>query len=148
MFLAPALVIMVVALLYPLSYMMYGSFRDWDPSQALGESQFVGFANYITLWHDPNFRESVGVTLKFAFTVVFVEMLIGVGLALLLDRKLRGMSLLRTLFILPMMIAPVVVGLIWRYMYHPTLGIFNNTLKSLGFESVDWLGQHLSLIHI
>ncbi|MFK8081272.1 MAG: carbohydrate ABC transporter permease [Granulosicoccus sp.] len=142
LFLAPALVIMALALLYPLGYMVYGSFRDWDPSQALGESTFVGLANYVTLWNDPNFRESVSVTLIFAVSVVTVEMLIGVGLALLLDRNIRGMSVLRTLFILPMMIAPVVVGLIWRYMYHPSIGVFNKTLTSLGFDSVDWLGQH------
>ncbi len=144
-FLAPAVVIMALALLYPLGYMVYGSFRDWDPSQTLGESTFIGLKNYVTLWNDPNFRESVAVTLKFAISVVTVEMFIGVGLALLLDRKLRGMSLLRTLFILPMMIAPVVVGLIWRYMYHPTVGVFNKSLKSMGFESVDWLGQHALL---
>lgn len=145
LFLAPALLIMVLALIYPLGYMVYGSFREWDPSQALGETDFVGLANYVTLWNDPNFRESVVVTLTFAISVVSVEMLIGVGLALLLDRNLRGMSILRTLFILPMMIAPVVVGLIWRYMYHPTLGVFNNTLESVGFASVDWLGQHALL---
>lgn len=144
-FLAPAFVIMAMALLYPLGYMVYGSFREWDPSQALGESTFVGISNYTTLWHDPNFRESLTVTLKFAFCVVSVEMLLGVGLALLLDRKLRGMSLLRTLFILPMMIAPVVVGLMWRYMYHPTVGIFNRTLESGGIGGVDWLGQHALL---
>jgi len=136
---------MVLALLYPLGYMMYGSFRDWDPSQSLGESEFIGLANYVTLWNDPNFRESVGVTLKFAVSVVSVEMFLGLGLALLLDRKLRGMSVLRTLFILPMMIAPVVVGLVWRYMYHPTVGVFNKTLKSVGLEGVDWLGQHALL---
>ncbi len=144
-FLAPAVVIMALALLYPLGYMVYGSFRDWNPSQALGESTFIGLKNYTVLWSDANFRESVAVTLKFAFSVVTVEMLIGVGLALLLDRKLRGMSVLRTLFILPMMIAPVVVGLIWRYMYHPTVGVFNKTLKATGFESVDWLGQYALL---
>lgn len=144
-FLAPAVVIMALALLYPLGYMVYGSFRDWNPSQALGESAFVGLKNYYVLWDDPNFRESVAVTLKFAFSVVTIEMFIGVGLALLLDRKLRGMSVLRTLFILPMMIAPVVVGLVWRYMYHPTLGVFNKSLKATGFESIDWLGQHALL---
>ncbi len=144
-FIAPAVIIMALALMYPLGYMIYGSFRDWDPSQSLGQSTFVGLANYISLWNDPNFKESVAVTLKFAVSVVFFEMIIGVGLALLLDRNLRGMSVLRTLFILPMMIAPVVVGLIWRYMYHPTLGIFNNTLKSTGLPTVDWLGQHALL---
>lgn len=142
MFMAPAAVIMAMALLYPLMYMIWGSFRDWNPSQTIGEAEFVGLNNYITLWNDPNFHESLGVTLRFAFFVVGFEMLIGVGLALLLDRNIRGMSVLRTLFILPMMIAPVVVGLMWRYMYHPTVGTFNRFLDDLGLPKVDWLGQH------
>ncbi len=142
MFLAPAAVIMAIALLYPLGYMIWGSFRDWNPSQTIGEAEFVGLKNYVTLWNDPNFHESLGVTLKFAFFVVSFEMVIGVGLALLLDRDIRGMSVLRTLFILPMMIAPVVVGLMWRYMYHPTVGTFNRFLEDIGLPSVDWLGQH------
>ncbi|MEM8596287.1 MAG: sugar ABC transporter permease [Pseudomonadota bacterium] len=142
LFMAPAVAIMVIALLYPLLYMMWGSFRDWDPTQTIGEAEFVGLRNYIALWNDPAFRESLSVTLIFAVTVVTVEMVLGVGLALLLDRNIRGMSLLRTLFIMPMMIAPVVVGLMWRYMYHPTVGVFNTTLESLGLPKVDWLGQN------
>jgi len=142
MFLAPAAIIMAIALIYPLGYMIWGSFRDWDPSQTIGEAEFVGFKNYITLWNDPNFRESLSVTLRFAFFVVSIEMVLGVGLALMLDRDIRGMSFLRTMFILPMMIAPVVVGLMWRYMYHPTIGTFNRFLDSVGLPKVDWLGQH------
>ncbi|MEM1162750.1 MAG: sugar ABC transporter permease [Pseudomonadota bacterium] len=142
LFMAPAVIIMAIALIYPLGYMIWGSFRAWDPSQTIGEAEFVGLKNYVTLWNDPNFRESLGVTLRFAFIVVAVEMVLGVGLALLLDRNIRGMSMLRTMFILPMMIAPVVVGLMWRYMFHPTVGTLNQTLKSLGFEGVDWLGQN------
>lgn len=144
-FMAPAAIIMGLALLYPLAYMIYWSFRAWDPSQNISETEFVGLKNYITLFFDPAFRESLSVTLTFAFAVVTAELAIGVGLALLLDRNIRGMSVLRTLFILPMMIAPVVVGLMWRYMYHPTVGTINKTLKSMGFESVDWLGQHALL---
>ncbi len=142
MFMAPAVIIMAIALLYPLGYMVWGSFRDWNPSQSIGEAEFVGLKNYAFLWSDPNFHESLGVTLRFAFFVVTIEMVVGVGLALLLDRNIRGMSVLRTMFILPMMIAPVVVGLMWRYMYHPTVGTFNRTLEGLGLPSVDWLGQH------
>lgn len=142
MFMAPAVIIMAIALLYPLGYMVWGSFRDWNPSQSIGEAEFVGLKNYAFLWSDPNFHESLGVTLRFAFFVVTIEMVVGVGLALLLDRNIRGMSVLRTMFILPMMIAPVVVGLMWRYMYHPTVGTFNRALESLGLPSVDWLGQH------
>jgi len=142
MFMAPAVVIMAIALLYPLGYMVWGSFRDWNPSQSIGEAEFVGLKNYITLWGDPNFHESLGVTLRFAFFVVSIEMVLGVGLALLLDRDIRGMSVLRTMFILPMMIAPVVVGLMWRYMYHPTIGTFNRFLESIGLPKVDWLGDY------
>ncbi len=142
MFMAPGAIIMAIALIYPLGYMIWGSFKDWDPSQKIGEAEFVGLANYVKLWGDPNFWESMSVTLTFAFFVVTFELVIGVGLALLLDRNIRGMSVLRTLFILPMMIAPVVVGLMWRYMYHPTVGTFNRTLEGVGIPGVDWLGQH------
>jgi len=142
---APAIIIIILALLYPLGYMVYGSFRAWDPSQNISESEFVGLKNYITLFYDPAFRESLVVTLTFAVCVVFLELVIGVGLALMLDRNIRGMSVLRTLFILPMMIAPVVVGLMWRYMYHPTVGTFNKTLKSFGLDGIDWLGQNALL---
>ena len=142
MFIAPAAMVMLLALFYPIAYMVWGSFRDWDPSQSLGETEFVGLANYVKLLGDAAFHESFWVTLVFAFTVVAVEMVLGVALALLLDRNIRGMSVLRTLFILPMMIAPVVVGLVWRYMFHATYGTFNRVLESLGLPKVDWLGQN------
>ncbi|MCV3274026.1 carbohydrate ABC transporter permease [Roseobacter sinensis] len=141
LFLAPAALVMTVALLYPIGYMIYASFLDWNPSQRIGEAEFVGLRNYINLLSDAAFLESFFVTLKFAAVVVSIEMVLGVGLALLLDRNIRGMSVLRTLFILPMMIAPIVVGLMWRYMYHPSVGIFNRTLKSLGFEPIPWLSD-------
>jgi multiple sugar transport system permease protein len=141
LFLAPAGIVLAIALMYPIGYMVYASFLNWNPSQRIGQAEFVGLANYISLLNDPQFRESFAVTLRFAAIVVSVEMVLGVGLALLLDRELRGMSVLRTVFILPMMIAPIVVGLMWRYMYHPTVGIFNRTLKSLGLEGVPWLSN-------
>jgi len=141
-FVAPSVLVLVIALIFPLGYMMYGSMLDWTASQKIGEADFIGFKNYVDLWNDPRFMKSMNVTLKFAFIVVVVELAIGVGLALLLDRDIKGMSLLRTMFILPMMIAPVVVGLMWRFMYHPSDGTFNRTLEWLGLPKVDWLGDH------
>ena len=141
LFIVPALVVIGFGLLYPIGYMVYASFLDWAPSQRIEQADWVGWRNYLGLLSDPNFRESVTVTLVFAFSVVAIEMVLGVGLALLLDRPLRGMSLLRTVFILPMMIAPIVVGLIWRYMYHPSVGIFNRTLVDWGFEPIPWLSS-------
>ena len=140
-FIAPAGVILALGLLYPIGYMIYASFLNWNPSQLIGEADWVGLKNYSNLLIDDAFKESLWVTLKFAFIVVFIEMVIGLSLALLLDRNIRGMSALRTIFILPMMIAPIVVGLMWRYMYHPSVGIFNRTLNDLGFESIPWLSD-------
>ncbi|MBO6757352.1 MAG: sugar ABC transporter permease [Roseibium sp.] len=140
-FLAPAAAVMAIALLYPVCYMIYASFLDWNPSQRIGEADWIGLRNYINLLSDESFHESFWVTLKFAALVVGAEMVIGVGLALILDRKLRGMSVLRTIFILPMMIAPIVVGLVWRYMYHPTVGLFNRTLADIGVSPVPWLSD-------
>jgi multiple sugar transport system permease protein len=141
LFLAPAVAVLAIALLYPVGYMIYASFLDWNPSQRIHEADWVGLRNYTGLLRDESFLESFLVTLKFAFFVVAIEMLIGVGLALLLDRNIRGMSVLRTIFILPMMIAPIVVGLMWRYMYHPSVGVFNRTLKAMGIDPVPWLSD-------
>ena len=141
LFLLPAVAVMSVALLYPIGYMVYASFLDWNPSQRIGEAEWVGLRNYANLMGDAAFRESFGVTIVFAALVVGIEMVLGVGLALLLDRQLRGMTVLRTVFILPMMIAPIVVGLMWRYMYHPTVGSFNRLLADLGLPPAPWLSD-------
>ncbi|MEM1345028.1 MAG: sugar ABC transporter permease [Pseudomonadota bacterium] len=138
LFLAPALAVLAVGLLYPICYMIYASFLDWNPSQRIGEADWKGTANYTSLLADAAFQESFWVTIKFAAIVVTVEMVLGVGLALLLDRNLKGMSVLRTIFILPMMIAPIVVGMVWRYMYHPSVGLINRTLEDVGIGAVPW----------
>ena len=141
LFLAPAIIVLVVALLYPILYMVYASFLNWTPNQTIDQAEWIGLQNYKSLLFDGAFHESVFVTLKFAFFVVILEMIVGVGLALLLDRNIRGMSALRTIFILPMMIAPIVVGLMWRYMYHPSVGVFNRTLEDIGLQAVPWLSD-------
>ena len=141
LFALPAILVLLIGLVYPIGYMLYASFLDWSPSQRIEQADWVGWRNYLGLLRDPNFHESFWVTITFASVVVTVEMVLGVALALLLDRPLRGMSVLRTIFILPMMIAPIVVGLIWRYMYHPSVGILNRTLNDWGFESIPWLSS-------
>ena len=138
LFLAPALIVLAIGLLYPICYMIYASFLDWNPSQRIGEADWRGVGNYTRLLADEAFHESFWVTIKFAAIVVVIEMVLGVGLALLLDRDLKGMAALRTIFILPMMIAPIVVGMVWRYMYHPSVGLINRTLDSLGLPTVPW----------
>ncbi len=140
-FLAPAGIILIFALLYPIGYLTFASFFDWRMGTPFAKAEFTGFGNYLWILQDPNFRESFMVTMIFASAVVFLEMFIGVGLAFMLERPIKGMSVFRTIFILPMMIAPIVVGLVWRYMYNPQFGIINKTLKDLGFKSIPWLSS-------
>ena len=141
LFLAPAGIVLIFALLYPIGYLTVASFFDWRMGSPFADSTFAGLGNYTWILNDPSFRESFMVTITFAFAVVFLEMFLGVGLAFMLERPIRGMSVFRTIFILPMMIAPIVVGLIWRYMYNPQFGIINKTLKKWGFESIPWLSS-------
>lgn len=140
-FLAPAGIILTMALLYPIGYLTMASFFDWRMGAPFADSTFSGLDNYVWILNDPSFRESFMVTIVFASTVVVLEMLIGVGLAMMLERPIRGMSVFRTIFILPMMVAPIVVGLIWRYMYNPQFGIINKTLKEWGLPSIPWLSS-------
>ncbi len=141
LFLAPAGIILIFALLYPIGYLTFASFFDWRMGTPFASAEFTGFGNYLWILQDPSFFESFVVTITFAVSVVVLEMLIGVGLALMLERPIKGMSVFRTIFILPMMIAPIVVGLVWRYMYNPQFGIFNKTLKKWGFDPIPWLSS-------
>lgn len=140
-FLAPAGIVLIFALLYPVGYLTFASFFDWRMGTPFANAEFSGIDNYVWILQDPNFRESFMVTMTFASVVVALEMIIGVGLALMLERPIKGMSVFRTIFILPMMIAPIVVGLVWRYMYNPQFGIINKTLKQWGFSSIPWLSS-------
>ena len=81
------------------------------------------------------------MTLTFAAAVVASELVLGIILALLVEQGVRGLSVFRTIFILPMMIAPVVVGLIWRYLYDTRFGLINYYLQKFGVEPQLWLAS-------
>lgn len=83
----------------------------------------------------------MGITLLFSAVVVGAEMLLGIALASLLEPKTRGMAVFRTVFIMPMMIAPVAAGLIWRYLFDTQFGMINAILGLLGQSPVPWLAQ-------
>jgi multiple sugar transport system permease protein len=138
---APAALVMVLALAYPLVQSVWLSFHQWAIGAPLSSATFIGLDNYRILLSDPNVWASIRVTLVFAFAVVVVEVALGVALALLLDRNIRGMSVFRTIFILPMMVAPIVVGLVWRYLYNEQFGPFTTALKALGLPVIPWLSS-------
>ncbi len=140
-FVLPAAVVMIAGLLYPVADAFYLSFFDWKIGTKFAKAENVGFDNYIRMLSDPDVRESIWVTFRFGFWTISIEMILGVTLALLLEKPIRGASIFRTIFILPLMVSPVVVGLIWRYLFDARVGWINYYLGFLGIEPQVWLGD-------
>ena len=151
LFLLPALAILALGLMVPLYNAVLLSFYDWNFGQPWSAARPLGFANFERLWNDPVVWRSVRTTFVFGFWVVTLEMLIGVSMALLLEKAVRGATFFRTIFVMPLMIAPVVVGLIWRYLLDARNGIVNfylmqigeavPVLQNVGFKAHTWLGD-------
>lgn len=102
---------------------------------------FIGFDNFVRAFDDQLVRQSAVTTLKWALTVTTVEILLGLGLALLLAHGIRGRALFSSLLIIPIIMPPVAVSIMWFFMYDYTFGIFNYLLNQIGLPSVRWLSN-------
>jgi len=133
---------MFAGLAFPVLQSIYLSFYDWKIGTPMSTAEHVGLDNYVRLLSDPDVRESLWVTIRFGFWTISIEMFLGIALALLLEKPIRGASIFRTIFILPLMVSPVVVGLIWRYLFDARVGWVNYYLGSwFGIEPQVWLGD-------
>ncbi len=139
-FAAPAVLIMLFGLLYPVVEALRLSFYEVRLGEQLTPQAFRGLAIFAEALTDASVQKSMAVTLQFSVIVVVIEMILGVGLALMLEKPLRGMSVFRTLLVLPMMIAPICVGLIWRYMFDVNVGPINSWLSTFGLKPA-WLAE-------
>lgn len=136
----PALVIMVLVLALPLGYDILVSFFDKSLKyQGLGN--FVGLENYIADLKNDEFTGSVLTTCIFTVGVVLIEFVLGLLIALGLNSLGKGKNIIFTIIIIPMMITPVAVGLIWRLILHSQLGIVNYLLSLINVAKIDWLGN-------
>lgn len=140
-FIGPAAVVMAVACLYPVLTAGKLAFYDWSLGTPWESARFVGLQMFEALLHDPAVLRSLVTTLEFAAIVVSCEMALGISLALLLERPVRGMATFRTFFILPMMVAPIVVGLTWRYLFDSQYGMINQLLHLFGVPAQAWLAD-------
>ena len=142
LFIAPAVLVMAAGLVYPVVDAIYLSFFNWKIGTPFSTADNVGLSNYARMFTDPDVWESIWVTFRFGFWTISLEMFLGVSLALLLEKPIRGASIFRTIFILPLMVSPVVVGLIWRYLFDARVGWVNYYLGVwFGIEPQVWLGD-------
>ncbi|MFH0944205.1 MAG: extracellular solute-binding protein [Planctomycetota bacterium] len=115
------------------------SLSEWSPLQDLGDSRWMGLDQYSRLASDATFRDSLRVTLYYALLAVPAQLLLSLGLALLLKGSFRGVGLFRTLFYLPTIISPIVLGAMWRWLLATEGGPVNGALAAVGMHGPDWL---------
>lgn len=132
----PALIILVALTLYPLLRAVKMSLYEF----ARGRKIFVGLGNYLDLLSNGAFHHSLWVTFKFVILAVGIEFLLGFGIALLLNKKIKLRGFWQTVFLVPMILSPTVVGLVWRLLYAPS-GLLNQVLTPILGHSIGWLTE-------
>jgi multiple sugar transport system permease protein len=140
LFVAPAAGILVFTCLYPVIKGFELSFYDWSLGTPITSRKYVGWENFVWAWQDPALFNSIKVTLIFTACSVLAELFLGLAIAFMLEKGIRGIAVFRTIFIIPIMIAPVVVGLLWRYLFDVNFGLINYLVQLAGFEPKIWLG--------
>jgi len=135
----PTILYLLVFSVFPLVYSLGISFFDW--SQTTRSFTFIGLENYQRLIVDPVFLQSVGNTAIMVGLGVTIQVVLGTALALFFDLHLRGMWFVRGVLILPMLLTPIVVGLMWRALLNPEWGMINWILGELGLPQPLWLAD-------
>ena len=138
--LAPTFLILVLITGIPLAVSVWTSLQDWNKGSGI-PAKFTGVDNYLELAQDPAFWKAMGLTAYQVGGTVILQLILGLAIALLLSRTFRGVGLLRSLYLIPMMSTPVVVGLIWKMLLNTQNGMFNYLLGLIGLGPVDWLGS-------
>ena len=138
-FLLPTMLVLFLTTIYPMLYAGWLSFRSYDLAKIFVPRVFVGWANYREILSSSEFLHALVVTSKLMAITLTVQLFLGVGIALLVVQRLPGMGLARTLLLIPMMISPVIVGLVWLFLYFPELGYLNYFLSFVGVGSIPWI---------
>jgi multiple sugar transport system permease protein len=132
LFLAPAVILFVVYVIFPILQSIWLSFYEWD---GIGEKTFVGLSNYVELFDDYQFWIALKNNL---YWMVFFMLAppIGLAIALFLNQKIMGIRLVKSMFFFPFVISQVVVGLVFSWFYDPSFGLFNKAIGVFGVEPI------------
>jgi multiple sugar transport system permease protein len=138
---APAVLILVFLMGFPIVYTVYLSFTNWTPS-ARWTPEFIGFDNYYKLFYeDPRFLKALWRTIWFSVVAVSLQTVLGVGLALIFNRDFKGRGFFRTIFLMSMVATPVAIGLVWMMIMDVNTGILNYLLEAAVGIRVAWLSD-------
>lgn len=136
LFAGPNVALLIIFTYKPLLQSLQYSLLQWNIGSST--ARFVGLENYINWFTDPTTANVVKVTVIFTLTTVVGGMVLGLALALLLNRKLRGTGMARTIVVAPYVLSGVAVGLLWLFVFDPNFGVLGAVLKAFGGTSPDW----------
>lgn len=137
LFVIPTILFLIVFNIFPLLYSLGYSFTDFRASTK-DPVNFIGLKNYMDLLSDPNIWSNFTITAQYVIVSVIGQVIVGFGMALLLNRSFPLKGLVTTLLLLPMMLSMAVVGLFWKLLYDPNFGIIN---YAFGLGKLEWLGD-------
>ncbi|MEP9387126.1 sugar ABC transporter permease [Mesorhizobium sp. KR9-304] len=137
LFIIPTILFLIVFNIFPLLYSLGYSFTDFRASSP-APANFVGLQNYRELLNDPFIWSNFAITAKYVIVSVVGQVIVGFGVALLLNRDIPFKGLITTLLLLPMMLSMAVVGLFWKLLYDPSFGVIN---YALGLGTFEWLSN-------
>lgn len=137
LYIGPALLILAVTSIYPVVYSVVMSFFDWEWG---GEVSFIWFGNYLRYLSDRSFWQVVWQTFYFTIGAVSVELVLGMALAIIVNRLKFGVGIVRTLLMVPLMVSGIIVALMWKILLDPTLGIVNYMLRLMHLPTSVWFG--------
>ena len=136
----PAVIFVVVLMVFPVGYTFFLSFTNWTLTSGR-PLEVVGLKSYLQVLKEPRFVQALGRTFYFTFASVIVEMLLGTTLALILHRNFVGKGVMKTLLLLPLVATPVAIGIVFNLFYDPTIGILNYVLSVLGLPQSGWVSD-------
>jgi multiple sugar transport system permease protein len=141
----PAIVFIGLLMVFPILYTLYLSFTNWNLTSGM-EPAFVGLSSYLRVFSEPRFLHALGRTFSFTVCAVAVEVVLGVAIALVLNRDFFGRGFAKTLLLLPLVATPVAVGIVFNLFYDPTIGLLNFALDALGLPQGRWVSNENTVI--
>jgi len=140
-FTLPSVVAVALLMAFPVGYTLYMSMHSWYAS-SVTSPHFIGLENFRRAFvEDDRFRNALWLTVYFTALATALQLVLGVSLALVLNRPFRGKGLVRSIFLLPMVATPVAIALVWMMMYNPTLGVMNYLVGLVGLGPYRWVSN-------
>jgi multiple sugar transport system permease protein len=141
----PAIIFVALLMIFPILYTLFLSFTNWNLTSG-NPFTFVGFNSYFRIFTEPRFLNAVARTFAFTFFAVVIEGVLGVAIAVILNRAFFGKGLAKLLLLLPLVATPVAVGIVFNLFYDPTIGLANFVLQSLGLPQGLWVSNAATVI--